>query len=248
MPDKDNTQEIDPPRSFMEHLEDLRGTLLYSLGWVAAGMAVCIPLAPLIFDALKAPLIKAGRDPESFLTVFSVSGGFAVAARVVFWSGLLLSIPFVVLHISRFLSPALTFLEKKAARRAGTAGGLLFFTGAALAYGMMPLVLRMMLRVNVWLGAPSVMWDAGSYVSFVLRMMLVFGLAFEFPVILFLMVSIDLITVGQLEHFRRHVIVGICAVAMLVTPQDPLSMLLLAIPLVLLYEACILCCKRVCNY
>ena len=231
-------------KSFMEHLEDLRGTIIFSVLWLAVGMLVCIPFAPRIFSQLKQPLSRAGQNPETFLTIFSVSGGFGVAARIIFWSGLIVSLPFILLLIGRFVMPAMTALEKRMARRAAAAGFLLFFCGTALAYLMMPLVLGMMLRVNVWLGAPSVMWDAGLYVAFVLKMMLVFGLAFEFPVIVFLLVAAELLTVDQLRLWRRHAIVAISLVAMLVTPQDPYTMVLLAVPLVLLYEGCIICCER----
>lgn len=234
----------DQAKSFMEHLEDLRGTIIYSVLWLAAGMLVCIPFAPRIFSQLKQPLSLAGQDPETFLTIFSVSGGFGVAARIIFWSGLIMSLPFVLILISRFVMPAMTDLEKRLSWRAAAAGILLFFSGASLAYIMMPLVLRMMLRVNVWIGAPSVMWDAGLYVAFVLKMMLVFGLAFEFPVIVFLLVAADLLSVKQLRLWRRHAIVFISVVAMLVTPQDPYTMIMLAAPLVLLYEGCIICCER----
>jgi len=103
----------------------------------------------------------------------------------------------------------------------------------------MPVALRMMFRINAWMRVSCEFVELSDYVSFVLRLLIAFGLAFELPVVVVVLGSIGVVSSDQLRAKRRHVIVGLLIAAMLLTPPDPLTQILMAGPLVLLYELCI---------
>jgi len=207
---------------------------------VAGGMAVAIPAAPRILEILKAPVARSGLDPETFLRVLRVAGGFSIALRVVFWSGLLIGSPFIVCAIGAFVSPALTVRERKSALTASAFAVLLFAGGVLMGYLVtLPVALRVMLRINRWLGVTCDFVELSDYVSFSLKLLIAFGLAFEMPVVLLTLGRLGVLSSDHLRSKRRHVIVGLMIVAMLLTPPDPLTQLLMAAPMALLYEACI---------
>jgi sec-independent protein translocase protein TatC len=103
----------------------------------------------------------------------------------------------------------------------------------------LPVALELMLRINRWLGVRCEFVELGDYVSFVLKLLICFGLAFELPVIVLALGTVGVVNSGQLRRYRRHVIVGLLVAAMLLTPPDPVTQLLMAAPMALLYEACI---------
>ena len=103
----------------------------------------------------------------------------------------------------------------------------------------LPLALRVMFRINNWLGASCEFVELSDYVGFVMKLLIAFGLAFELPVIIIVLGSLGIISSDQLRSKRRYVIVLLMVAAMLLTPPDPLTMLMMAAPLALLYELCI---------
>jgi len=227
-------------KPFLAHLEDLRRTILWCVGALAGGMVVAAPLAPWILRALTRPLRAAGLEPSERLSVLSVAGGFAIATRIIFWAGLLLGLPVIVCAVARFVFPGLTTRERRAVVRASGLAGALFGVGVAMCYfWTLPVALNMMLRINDWLGTPSRFWQTSDYVGFALKLLIAFGLAFELPVIVVALGAMGFVTSDQLRSKRRHVIVGLLAAAMLLTPPDPYTMILMAVPLVALYELCI---------
>lgn len=227
-------------KPFLDHLTDLRTTVIHSLLCLAAGMLVALPLAPLILRAVKAPLVRIGIDPASFLRVIHVAGGLSVTLRVVFWSGLVLSLPFVLLVIGRFVLPALREREKRMLFHSAGLAVAFFVAGVALAYVViLPLSVRMIMRINAWLGVSWAFVELGDYVSFVLRLLLAFGLTFELPVLVLGLGRLGLLHSRQLRAWRSYVVVGILVAAMLLTPPDPVTQVAMGLPLILLYEACI---------
>lgn len=227
-------------KSFLGHLEDLRKTILWSAILLAAGMIIAIPLSPLIVELLKVPLEKAGLDPDSFLKIIHVTGGFSVAMRIIFWSGLLLSAPCIVFAIGWFVFPGLTRRERRGILNASGFAVVLFAAGVCMGYFLtLPVAFRMMFRINNWLGVSCEFVELSDYVGFVLKLLIAFGLAFELPVIIIALGSMGIISSDQLRSKRRYVIIGLMVAAMLLTPPDPLTLLLMAMPLALLYELCI---------
>ena len=125
-PDEGQLEKHTKP--FLEHLEDLRGVILWSGLSLAIGMALAVPLAPYVVKLLKIPLVKADVNPDEFLKVFTVSGGFTIAMKVIFWTGLLLSVPFIVFQIGSFVFPGLTRRERRVVLYVSGFSGFLFTT------------------------------------------------------------------------------------------------------------------------
>jgi sec-independent protein translocase protein TatC len=236
-PDDDADDRRSKP--FVEHLADLRSAVLWSLAAMAVGIGATIPLNPLILRLLKAPLAAAGKNPDQFLIVLGVGGGFSTAIRLSTWGGILLSLPLVLWAVAWFVFPGLTRRERRAVLRALGAGALLFAGGVAFGGYTLPLALKLMFAVNDWLGIACNFVELDNYVGFILKLLLAFGLSFEFPIVLVALGSLEIVTSRQLREKRRHVIVIIFIVAMVLTPPDPLSQVLMAIPMTILYEASI---------
>jgi sec-independent protein translocase protein TatC len=179
-------------------------------------------------------------DPDAFLKVLRVTGGLSTGMRIVFWSGLLLSVPVILVAVGRFVVPGLHRRERKAAAWIIGASAVLFAGGVAMGYHLtLPVALRLMFRVNRLLGITCDFVDLADYMSFVLRLLIVFGLAFELPVVIVALGSVGILSSAQLRESRRYVVVGIFVAAMLLTPPDPITQLLMGLPLIALYEACI---------
>ncbi|MDZ4200006.1 MAG: twin-arginine translocase subunit TatC [Kiritimatiellia bacterium] len=232
--------QLDPPKPFLQHLEELRRALLGSLAALIVGMGIAIPLAPRIFRWLQIPLQRATGDAEPFLRTLDVSGGFTLAMQVVFWSGLLLSLPAILFFIGAFVAPGLTARERRLAIHALFAATVLFIMGVILGYTLsLPVALTVMLKINEWMGVRAE-WIVSSYVVFALQLLAAFGLVFELPVLLVVLGRLGLVTAAKLRTHRRLVIVLILIVAMILTPPDIFTQLIMAIPLIALYEICIL--------
>lgn len=227
-------------KPFVEHLEDLRKALIGSAASLGVGFAVAIPLAPYILSWLKRPVAAAGLDPDAFLRVIRVGDGFSVAMRIMFWGGLLIGCPGVLVALARFVFPGLTEKERRLVSRLMMASALLFVVGVAIGYfTSVGVAIVWLLQVNAWLGIRYDFVELADYCEFVLKLLLSFGLVFELPIVVVALGSMGLIHSRAMREKRRHVIVGLMAVAMVMTPPDPMTMLLMSIPLILLYECCI---------
>jgi sec-independent protein translocase protein TatC len=136
--------------------------------------------------------------------------------------------------------PGLTRRERVLARKSFGFAFVLFVLGAAMGYFFcLPIALRMMLRIHAWLGI-SPEWTVNDYVAFATQMLIGFGLAFELPVVVLVLGKLGIVSVEQLSAKRRHVVVICLAIGMLLTPQDIASQLIMAVPLYVLFELCLL--------
>jgi sec-independent protein translocase protein TatC len=228
-------------KPFFQHLDDLRRALVWSACALLAGMACSALLAPRLLAILKAPLRTVVPNPDTFLRSLDIMGGASVAMDTIVWGGALLSAPVIVFSICWFVFPGLTAREKRA-----VFGGLLFAAGLfgfgvtlCYVFALAP-ALSIMLWFNQWLGIPVEYVTVDSYVSFVLKLLLSFGLTFELPIVILVLGHLGIVSSAQLRDKRRHAIVAILILAMVITPtQDPFSQMLLAVPLIVLYELCI---------
>lgn len=229
-------------KPFIGHLEDLRRVLIRSLLALGIALIIAIPLAPHVFAVLKYPLEAAGRDPETFLRVIDVTGGFKVAMMLVILTALIISAPFLSFFIAGFVAPALTRMERKVSGSYVASAIALFAAGVILCYfAVLPVGLRVMFGIGGWLGIAMDFVRTDNYITFCLYLMLAFGLSFELPVVLVLLGRLGVITSGQLSSKRSYVIVIIFFLAMVLTPTtDAISQLLLAVPLVFLFEISII--------
>ena len=158
---------------------------------------------------------------------------------VSFFGGLLLSLPVLVFIIGSFVMPGVRDVERKVLTRISAFSGGLFLAGIAMGYKItLPLALGLMLRIGGKLGGESI-WFYNKYIAFAIQLLLGFGIAFQLPVVILILGKMGLVNSTQLREKRRHVIVGLLVVAMVLTPPDIMTQLLMAAPLILLYEFCI---------
>jgi len=228
-------------KPFVEHLEDLRSVILWSGGALLVAMLVAIPLAPYVVQLLKIPLAKAGVNPDEFLKVLSVTGGFSMAMKVIFWTGLLISLPMIVFQIGRFIFPGLTRRERRMVLYVSGFAGFLFIGGVLLGYYFaVSTALICLFQINAWLGIECTFVELTNYITFVLQLLVCFGLAFELPVVILALGALGLVSYAWLSKYRRHAIVALMFLAMVLTPStDAITMLIMAVPMIILYEFCI---------
>lgn len=187
-----------------------------------------------LYDFISNPLV-ALLPKEASLIATDVASGFLAPIRLTFFVALFIAVPFILAQIWGFISPALYKHEKKAAVPLLLSAIVLFYVGVAFAYFI---VLVPALKFFVMFAPDNVlpMTDIDSYLNFVLKLFLVFGVMFEIPVATMILVLMRLVSVQSLADKRRYIIVGCFAVAAVVTPPDGASMLMLAIPMCLLFE------------
>ncbi|MDF7798252.1 twin-arginine translocase subunit TatC [Pontiellaceae bacterium B1224] len=158
---------------------------------------------------------------------------------VTFFGGLLLSLPFVVFFIGLFVMPGVRDVERKLMSRISAFSGGLFLAGIYMGYRVtLPLALGLMLKIGGQLEGESI-WFYNKYISFALQLLLGFGVAFQLPVVILILGKMGLVSSRSLRTGRPYVIVGIFVLAMILTPPDVMTQVLMAAPLVLLYEFCI---------
>lgn len=237
--DADDAVPDDEPKPFLDHLEELRWTLIACFVALGIGMVIAGCAAPQLLYLLTAPLRRLGYDPQTFLRSLQVAGGFFVILRVAAWGGLLLSTPAMIYFAARFVFPGLTGREKRLLTQASGAAVLLFAGGVCLGYFVcMPIALRMMLGFHEWIDiAPE--WTINDYVAFTVQMLIGFGLAFELPLVVLVLGKLGIVSSDQLRRSRKYVVIGCLVIGMLLTPSDIASQLIMAVPLYLLYELCI---------
>lgn len=233
--------DIDESRApLMDHLLELRRRLLWAFGALAIAFFGCLYFAKPIFSFLVQPLVKAGQGKIIYTQIFEA---FFVEIKVAFFAALMLAFPVIANQIWQFIAPGLYRNEKQAVLPFLCATPLLFLSGAALAYYVaIPVALHFLLSFQGNLGGiqQEALPAVGNYLSFVMQFLFGFGLSFLLPVLLMLLERAGILTRQQLIAGRRYAIVGAFAVAAVLTPPDVGSQLLLAIPLMILYELSII--------
>jgi sec-independent protein translocase protein TatC len=231
--------DIDDSKApLIDHLVELRARLLWSVLAILIAFFLCFAFAKDIFALLVRPLAEAGQDRVIFTQVFEA---FFVQVRVAFFGALMVSFPVVATQMWRFVAPGLYRQEKAALLPFLAVTPILFTMGACFAYFIaIPTALRFLLGFQGDLGGSGVSQEAlpsvGAYLSFIMQFLFAFGVAFLLPVLLMLLNKAGIVTRDQLVGFRRYFIVVAFVIAAIFTPPDVVSQLLLAIPLVLLYE------------
>ena len=230
----------DPPRPFFEHIVALRSCLIWALlSWVVCCIFTGV-FSPTVLSWLKEPAAELEAAGKIKIVSLNITGGFGQIMSIAMWGGTALSFPFVMYFILRFVFPALTKKEKVAILFFLLAGTVFFGIGVGFAYGQLaPNVVRFFDVVNAWVGLSVTEVQIENYVPLVLKLVLAFGLVFQIPLILFVLGWLGIISSDSLRSWRRFAIVLAFFLGMVLTPPDPMSQLLMAIPLILLYEVSI---------
>ena len=224
--------------TFISHLVELRDRLLRSIIAVVVALVCLFPFAKDIYAVLAAPLLKALPTGATMIAT-DVTGTFLVPLKVTLMAAFLVALPYVLWQMWAFVAPGLYHHEKKLALPVILSSFVFFLVGMSFAYFFVFPV-----AFGFFAGyAPAgvqMMTDIDKYLSFVLTMFIAFGITFEVPVIVLVLVRLRMVTVEKLKAIRSYVIVGAFVVGAVFTPPDVVSQLLLAVPLWLLYELGIL--------
>jgi sec-independent protein translocase protein TatC len=236
-PESDKEEGIQ--ETFLTHLFELRDRLIKS---VAALLVVFLGLvywAPDIFHLFSKPLLDALPNGGRMI-VTDVTGSFFVPMKVTMLVAFLGALPVIMYQLWAFISPGLYKHERQLILPIVTSSYILFIAGMAFAYFLVfPTVFQFMAHYNAPLGA-DMATDIDKYLSFAMTTFLAFGLTFEVPVVVVVLVKLGMVRIKKLKEIRPYIIVGAFVIAAVVTPPDVLSQLLLAVPLCLLYELGIL--------
>jgi len=232
-----------PEAPLTEHLAELRTRLIRIVLAVIIGTVVAFTKANYLFEILKMPLLKV--NPNLKLYFLSPTEPFFTAFKISFLAGFILVSPFVFYQIWKFIEPALYEHEKKLVFPFVIFTTLFFIIGCLFSfYLVLPVAIGFFINFgNIQLGAEAI-FSVKEYISFVLRMILAFGLTFELPVVLSLLARLGLVTPEFLVKSRPYFIVLAFIIAAIITPTpDAISQLMLALPLILFYEISILMAK-----
>ena len=230
-----STEDSGIQESFLSHLYELRDRV------IKAGLAIIIVFiglvywAPDIFHLFAQPLLEA-LPVWGKMIVTDVTGSFFVPMKVTMLVAFVIALPVVMYQLWAFIAPGLYLHERKLILPLVVSSYTLFIVGMAFAYFLVfPTVFKFMASYNAPLGA-EMSTDIDNYLSFAMTTFLAFGITFEVPVVVVVLVRMGLVPLAKLKEIRPYVIVGAFIVAAVVTPPDILSQLLLAVPMTLLYE------------
>ncbi len=218
--------------SFIEHLEELRSRLIKAiLAWLTGTI--------IFYGFFIDPFLSFIIKPVHHIVFTSPSEAFTARITITLWGGFLLSLPVILYQVWQFVAVGLTPQEKKYVAVFGPLSAVFFILGEAFAYFcMLPISIKFLLSFSTDLFVPMITVD--NYISFVTTLMLACGVTFELPLIFAFLTKIGIATPEFMRQKRRYVIVVILIVSAIITPPDVVSQILLAAPLLVLYEVGIL--------
>ena len=234
-------KDIDETQApLLEHLVELRSRLLRAVAALAVAFFVSLYFAKDILAFLVQPLLDAGQDRLIYTKLY---GQFFVELKVALWAAFFVSFPVIANQLWAFIAPGLYAKEKKAFLPFLLATPVLFLAGGALAYFVvMPTAFHWFLGFQGTPGGVQIdaLPNSEDYLGLVMQFILAFGLSFLLPVLLLLLNIAGIVSRAQLVRARRYMIVLAFVIAAVATPPDVISQLMLAIPLVLLFEGSLL--------
>ena len=217
-----------------EHLIELRAHLIKICVAVLIIFLALVGFSRELYTLLSDPLV-AQLPANSTMIATDITSNFMAPIRLTIFVAAFVAMPYILYQIWSFVAPGLYKKEKKIAIPVLLSSIFLFYAGVAFAYFV---VLKGVLKFFIMFAPENVipMTDIDSYLSFALKLFMVFGLTFEIPVVTLLLILVGLVSIQSLKDKRRYIIVGCFGIAAIVTPPDGVSMLMLAIPMWLLFE------------
>ncbi|ABI60147.1 twin-arginine translocase subunit TatC [Nitrosomonas eutropha] len=229
---------MDDDNTFISHLAELRARLIRALLVLFLGFLPCAFFARELYSFLAFPLLEKLPQGGQMIATEVVTP-FFIPMKVALMVAFLITLPHTLYQVWAFVAPGLYSHEKRLFLPLVFISSLLFFTGMAFAYfAVLPLVFEFIVYF-----APegvAVMTDISEYLNFILSMFLAFGITFEVPVFVLILIRTGLVSIEKMRSIRRFVLVGAFIIGAIFTPPDVMSQILLAIPLYLLYELGIL--------
>lgn len=216
------------------HLVELRRRVVRVLVALVVVFVALLPLANTLYAGISAPLRELLPDGSQMIAT-DVTSPLLTPFTLTFYVALFLCMPYLLLQLWGFIAPGLYDREKRLATPLLLSSIVLFYCGMAFAfYVVLPLILGFFTTVGPT--EVAMMTDIKLYLSFVMKLLIVFGITFEIPVAILILVAAGVVTPQSLADKRRYIMVGCMTVAMFLTPPDVLSMLMLGIPMILLFE------------
>jgi len=229
--------------SLIDHLVELRSRLLRAITGLVIALVALLPFANRLYGWFAQPLLDKLPQGAQLIAV-EVASPFFAPLKLAFFAAVLLTMPWLLYQAWAFVAPGLYKREKKLALPLLVSAVLLFYGGCAFAFFIvLPAVFGFLTAVTP--EGVAMMTDINAYLNFVLVIFLAFGISFELPVALVILVLLGWVTPAQLREWRGYAIVGMFILAAVITPPDVVSQLLLAIPMCLLYEAGIVAARMV---
>lgn len=236
---------LDSRKPFLEHLEDLRATFIRIIIAIALASLISFFFASQLLSILKHPLVVmlhavgSSHLEKEILRSLNPAGAVMLSLKISLFAGIMVALPFLLYFLAQFILPGLTGKEKKYLLPIFLWGSILFAAGALFCYGVaLPQTLRFLWSYNESMGITP-FWTIENYIPFALFLIIAFGLAFETPLLILTLVKLDILSPEQLRTKRRYAIVAIFIVAAVLTPPDVFSQVILAVPMLLLYEVCV---------
>ncbi len=235
MTENQSPEDLGQQESFLSHLFELRDRVVKSVLAIIVVFVCLVYWAPDIFHLFAQPLLQA-LPAGGKMIVTDVTGSFFVPMKVTMLVAFLIALPVVMYQLWAFIAPGLYLHERKLILPLVISSYTLFLIGMAFAYFLVfPTVFKFMASYNAPLGA-EMSTDIDNYLSFAMTTFLAFGITFEVPVVVVVLVRMGMVSLAKLREIRPYVIVGAFVISAIVTPPDVLSQLLLAVPMTLLYE------------
>lgn len=234
----DREKEPEKSMTLLDHLGELRARLVRSFAAVLIAFCGCYNFAGKLFHALALPLLRVMPADSKFIYT-GVAEGFFVDLKVSFVAALFAASPYLFYQVWAFIAPGLYEEEKRYAIPLALCSAVFFIGGAAFCYLVVfPFAFTFFLSYST--DSIVAMLSINEYLGFSLKMLIAFGLIFEMPLFAFFLARMGLITASAMRRMRKYSVLGVFIVAAILTPPDVFSQILMAVPMLLLYELSIL--------
>jgi sec-independent protein translocase protein TatC len=235
---------VDTPMPLTAHLAELRSRLIWCVVALVAGFLICYNLEDKIVAALQSPVVLVGQPVKVPLMIIAPAEAFTTSIKVGLIAGLFLVLPFILYQLWKFVAPGLLEHEKKYTVPFLIGSAVLFYGGGAIFYYVLPFVMHFLLSFAK--GDIKAQLSMGYYVTFCVRSMIAFGLVFQLPMVVIFLTQLGLVSSRLLvKHFRYAVVLSFVVAAVLTPTTDPLSLVAMVLPMLLLYGLSILAAKGV---
>ena len=239
--------------TFWDHLEDLRKCIVRIIAVLSTAVIALFFFKGFLFDNIILAPSKSdffmyrllGADFSMSLVNIEVAAQFIIHMKITLIMALILTFPYIIFEVWRFILPALYDREKKIIRGAFAFASVLFYIGVIVGYSVVfPLMLNFFSGYQVSPDIPNT-FSLTSYISLFTSLVLTFGIVFEFPTVVAVLSTLGIVTKEELRSFRKHAICAVLILAAVITPSgDPFSLMVVSVPLYLLYEFSVLICRR----